>query len=73
VANDVERVLADIDADDGDGSLGGLGGAPCRGCPLPALIADGAGTRPVHPISRHRPASHVAVAKPVSASIKALN
>jgi hypothetical protein len=37
VANDVERVLADIDADDGDGSLGGLGhgvllvvGAPCQ-------------------------------------------
>ena len=25
MANDVERVLADIDADDGDGSLGGLG------------------------------------------------
>ena len=37
VAYDVERVLADIDADDGDGSLGGLGhgvllvvGAPCQ-------------------------------------------
>jgi hypothetical protein len=37
VAHNVERVLADIDADDGDGSLGGLGhgvllvvGAPCQ-------------------------------------------
>ena len=37
VAHDVERVLADIDADDGDGTLGGLGhgvllvvGAPCQ-------------------------------------------
>jgi len=37
VAHDVERVLADIDADDGDGSLGSLGhgvllvvGAPCQ-------------------------------------------
>ncbi len=28
--------------------------APCRGRPLPALIAGGAGTRPDHPISGHR-------------------
>ena len=55
VAHGVERVLADIDADHGDRSIGCLRhgvllvcGAPCQ------LIAGGAGARPDHPISGPR-------------------
>src|SRR5208283_23376 len=49
-ADHMERVLADIDANDGDliGGRVGHGRAPS---PNPALLARGAGTRPDHPIS----------------------
>src|ERR1700741_1505341 len=51
VTHDVERVLADIDADDGDRGIGGLETwrAPCLWRPLPASLAGGAGARPDHP------------------------
>ena len=54
VAHDVERVLADIDADHGDRGIGCLrhGVLLVFGAPLPASLAGGAGTRPDHPISR---------------------
>src|SRR6202022_1200115 len=53
VAHDVERVLADIDADHGDRGIGCLrhGVLLVFGAPLPASLAGGAGARPDHPIS----------------------
>ena len=57
VAHDVERVLADIDADHGDRGIGCLRhgvllvfGAPCQ-----HSIAGGAGARPDHPINGSQP------------------
>jgi hypothetical protein len=53
VANDVEGVLADIDADHGDRSIGCLrhGVLIVFGAPCPASLAGGAGARPDHPIA----------------------
>jgi SAM-dependent methyltransferase len=52
VAHDVERVLADIDANHGDCCVvSGAWRAPCLRRPWPASIAGGAGARPDHPIS----------------------
>src|SRR6266478_6245615 len=53
VAHDVERVLADIDADHGDRDIGCLrhGVLLVFGAPCPASLAGGAGARPDHPIS----------------------
>src|SRR5262249_48937567 len=52
LANEVERVLADIDADHGDFAIEFLrhGVLLCLRCPLPAWLAGGAGARPDHPI-----------------------
>jgi hypothetical protein len=51
------RVLADIDADDGNYAVKILrhGVLLVFGAPLPASIAGGAGARPDHPISGHQP------------------
>src|SRR5262249_36505094 len=50
--NDVERVLADIDADYGGGSRASVTWrAPCLRCPLPAFTAGRAGAPPDHSIS----------------------
>src|SRR5690242_8111938 len=55
LAYNVERVLADIDADGGDSGIENLTWrAPCLRCPTPASITGGAGARPDHPISGHR-------------------
>jgi hypothetical protein len=56
LADDVERVLTDIDADHGDFAVEFLrhGVLLCLRCPLPALLAGGAGARPDHPILRHK-------------------
>src|SRR6476659_9277364 len=56
VAYDVERVLADVDADHGDRGIGCLrhGVLLVFGAPLPASLAGGAGTRPDHPIKGSR-------------------
>ena len=53
VAHDVERVLADIDADHGDCGIGCLrqGVLLVFWRPLPAWLAGGAGARPDHPIN----------------------
>jgi hypothetical protein len=53
VAHDVERVLADIDADHGDRGCLGHGVLLVFGAPCPASLAGGAGARPDHPISVH--------------------
>src|SRR5580704_11095154 len=57
VAHDVERVLADIDADHGDRGIGCLrhGALLVFGAPCPASLAGGAGARPDHPINRLQP------------------
>ena len=54
--DEVERVLADINADCGNRSaeIFETWRAPCLWCPLPASIAGGAGARPDHSISGHR-------------------
>src|SRR6516165_3906140 len=53
LADEVERVLADIDADHGDFAIEFLGHGVllCLQCPLPASLAAGAGARPDHPIT----------------------
>src|SRR4051812_27107670 len=54
LANQMERVLADIDADDGDFATVFLGHGVlrCLRCPSPAWTTGRAGARPDHPISR---------------------
>ena len=55
LANEVERVLADIDTDHGDCAIEFLGHGVLLvfGAPLPAWLAGRAGARPDHPISGH--------------------
>src|SRR6516165_7881216 len=63
LADEVERVLADIDADYGDFAIEFLGHGMllCLRCPLPSnLCAGGAGARPDHPISGHQAMNRVA-------------
>jgi Sel1 repeat len=50
--DDVERILADIDADHGDFAVEFLGHGVllCLRCPLPVSLAGRAGARPDHPI-----------------------
>jgi hemoglobin-like flavoprotein len=52
---DVERILADIDADHGDFAVEFLGHGElvCLRCPLPVWLAGRAGARPDHPILGH--------------------
>jgi hypothetical protein len=59
LADDVERVLADIDADHLDLAVEYLGHGRllCLQCPLPVWITGRAGARPDHPILGHRPAA----------------
>src|SRR6516162_7673714 len=56
LADQMERVLADIDADDGDFATEFLGHGVllCPRCPSPVWPIGRAGARPDHPISRHR-------------------
>src|SRR5215831_9491288 len=53
LADQMERVLADIDADDGDFATAFLGHGVllCPRCPSPAWPTGRAGARPDHPIS----------------------
>jgi hypothetical protein len=51
LSHNVERVLANIDADHGDCATRFLRRAPCLHCPEPASITGGAGARPDLPIS----------------------
>src|SRR3954471_22673174 len=53
LADQMERVLADIDADDGDFATVFLGHGVlrCLRCPSPAWTTGRAGARPDHPIS----------------------
>src|SRR5262249_53778480 len=53
LADQMERVLADIDADDGDFTIEFLGHGVllCPRCPSPAWPTGRAGARPDHPIS----------------------
>jgi hypothetical protein len=59
LADEVERVLTDIDADHGDFAIELLGHGVllCPRGPLPALLAGEAGARPDHPILGHKPAA----------------
>src|SRR5439155_18942991 len=52
LADDVDRILADIDADHGDFAVEFLGHGVllCLRCPLPVWLAGRAGARPDHPI-----------------------
>src|SRR5262245_58774746 len=62
--HDVERALADIDADHGDCAARFLRhGVLLFGAPSQLQTLAGAGARPDHPISGHRPMSYVAAAK----------
>jgi hypothetical protein len=56
LADDVERILADIDADHGDFAVELLGHGVLLvfGAPSPAWRAGRAGARPDHPILRHQ-------------------
>src|SRR5947207_10000142 len=58
----MERVLADIDADDGDFATVFLGHGVlrCLRCPSPAWTTGRAGARPDHPISGGRQPTFVA-------------
>src|SRR6516225_7601499 len=56
LADQMERVLADIDADDGDFAIEFLGHGVllCLRCPSPVWSTGRAGARPDHPISGSR-------------------